>query len=433
MLFLEPADRDEYGAAITDLLRSSLPVQFRGYSCHWESYPDDPGVTMQGTGTAGDIHHRVAIYTVADYLLTYIGVDPLAGGLSAEQWLSIPAQKLRTIAGGGVFRDDVGTLTKARTVVSAYYPRDVWIYMLCSGYSRLGQLSHFMGRCGMTGDELGSRQIAAQLVHDVMQLCFLLERTYAPYPKWFGRGFSLLKCAEGLTPLLHAAMDGSAARGTLFGGGGDDADAGWKAREEALVGVYSQLGEALNAAGVVANQPPESHSNQFWDRPFRVPNVAGSPDEAWVTTLLAQQVEDPVLKELCEKRAIGAAKLDEGGELIFMPPCLFRMESHYRDVQRCMEMKSPPIPRRSSTSIARTSWRTQAYWQRWLGWRTACKHVKTGISFLCGDPRLFGRAVHCRSSHASRKRCDRIWCNAPAVVRIDSAESVTPRSLWRSQ
>ena len=128
-------------------------------SCHWEDYPDDEGVTMQATGTAGDVHHRVVVYTVTDYLLSYLGVDPLsAAGLSSEQWMSVPAQKFRTIAGGGVFRDDIGTLTKAREVISGFYPRDVWIYMLHAGYSRLGQLSHFMGRCGMTGDELGSRR-----------------------------------------------------------------------------------------------------------------------------------------------------------------------------------------------------------------------------------------------------------------------------------
>ena len=109
----------------------------------------------------------MVIYTVAEYLFSYLGVDLLAaGGLSSEQWMSVPAQKFRTIAGGGVFRDDIGTLAKCRAVIAGYYPRDVWIYMLHAGYSRLGQLSHFMGRCGMTGDELGSRLIASQLVHD---------------------------------------------------------------------------------------------------------------------------------------------------------------------------------------------------------------------------------------------------------------------------
>ena len=103
-------------------------------------------------------------------------------------------------------------------------------------------------------------------------------------------------------------MDGSAARGALFGGGGDDVDAGWRARDDALAGIYAQLGEALNAAKVIAHQAAESHSNQFWDRPFRVPNVAGSPDEQWVTTLLAAEVKDPGLKALCENRSIGAAE-----------------------------------------------------------------------------------------------------------------------------
>ncbi len=165
--------------------------------------------------------------------------------------------------------------------------------MLHAGYSRLGQLSHFMGRCGLVGDELGSRVIAAQLVHDVMHLCFLLERTYAPYPKWFGTGFSKLRCAEAMETHLQAAMDG---------------DHGWQGRDKALAATYTLLGQALNDAGVVPEQPSDSHVHQFWGRPFQVPNVAGSGDENWVTTLLAATIEDPHLKELCAKRPVGAAE-----------------------------------------------------------------------------------------------------------------------------
>jgi hypothetical protein len=322
MLFLEPADRDEHGDSIREVLRRSLPTKFRGYSTHWEEYADDPGVAMPATGVAGDVNHRVVIHTVDEYLASYLGPHPLLGsgdgsgsageGAGAQQqerswqsWLSIPQQKLRTIAAGAVFRDDVGTLTQARAAAAAYFPRDIWLYMLHAGYARLGQLSHFMGRCGMVGDELGSRLIAAQLVHDVMHLCFLLERTYAPYPKWFGTGFSKLRCAAAMQPHLNAAMDG--------GGGGGAGAGGWQARDDALAETYRLLGEALNAAaadtpGAIPTQADDSHVQQFWDRPFHVPNVAGSDDEGWVTTQLAAAIEDEELKALCDQRPIGAAE-----------------------------------------------------------------------------------------------------------------------------
>ena len=317
LLFLEPADCDAHAATIRELLRRSLPETFRGYSTHWEEYSDDPGVSLPAAGQSGDVNHRVTVHTVEEYLVRYLGPHPLLGEHHHHKlWLTIPQQKLRTVAEGAVFRDDVGMLTQARTAAAAYplrrmprlllgcglwrltlrrvcryFPKDVWIYMLHAGYSRLGQLSHFMGRCGSVGDELGSRVIAAQLVHDVMHLCFLLERTYAPYPKWFGTGWSKLRCAPAMETHLKAAMDGNE---------------GWQGRDRALAAVYTLLGKALNDAAVIAEQPSDSHVQQFWGRPFQVPNVAGSGDENWVTTLLAAAIEDPELKEMCDKRPIGA-------------------------------------------------------------------------------------------------------------------------------
>lgn len=39
-----------------------------------------------------------------------------------------------------------------------------------------------------------------------MRLCFLTERRYAPYPKWFGTAFAELVSAAQIGPLLSAAL-----------------------------------------------------------------------------------------------------------------------------------------------------------------------------------------------------------------------------------
>ena len=43
----------------------------------------------------------------------------------------------------------------------------------------------------------GRRCIAARLARDLMRLCFLIERRYAPYSKWFGTAFAELDAAAG--------------------------------------------------------------------------------------------------------------------------------------------------------------------------------------------------------------------------------------------
>ena len=53
---------------------------------------------------------------------------------------------------------------------------------------------------------MGAALIGARLVRDVMHLCFLMERQYAPYPKWFGTAFKQLSHAASLAPVLQQAL-----------------------------------------------------------------------------------------------------------------------------------------------------------------------------------------------------------------------------------
>jgi hypothetical protein len=81
------------------------------------------------------------------------------------------------------------------------------------------------------GDELGSALIGSRLVSDLMRLCFLMERQYAPYSKWFGTAFSRLACGPDLTPTLWEV----ARAGT------------WQARENALLVAYQKLAGCITS------------------------------------------------------------------------------------------------------------------------------------------------------------------------------------------
>ena len=64
----------------------------------------------------------------------------------------------------------------------------------------------FDGTGWLVGDEVGSALIGGRLVRDIMRLCFLMERTYAPYQKWFGTAFKRLSCGPDLWPMLQNAL-----------------------------------------------------------------------------------------------------------------------------------------------------------------------------------------------------------------------------------
>ena len=148
--------------------------------------------------------------------------------LRAVDWLTMPEQVLRSLTAGRVYHDGLGQLEPIRAKLS-YYPRDVWLYLLANQWRRIGQEEAFMGRCGQVGDDLGSRLVAARLVRDLMRLCFLIERQYAPYIKWFGTAFQLLDCSVALVPILTLALSSDT----------------WQARER-------HLSAALRARGAYA-------------------------------------------------------------------------------------------------------------------------------------------------------------------------------------
>jgi hypothetical protein len=116
-----------------------------------------------------------------------------------------------TATAGKVFHDGLGELTAARARL-AYYPQAVWLYLLAAQWTRIGQEEAFMGRCGDAGDDLGSAIVAARLVRDLIRLCLLMERTYAPYIKWLGTAFGRLRSGQDVAPVLTAYPNNPAAR-----------------------------------------------------------------------------------------------------------------------------------------------------------------------------------------------------------------------------
>jgi hypothetical protein len=188
-------------------------------------------------------------------------------------WLGLSEQRLLTFTAGAVFHDGDGRLGAVRQRLS-YFPDEVWRYKLACQWARIAEEQAFVGRTGSVGDDLGSRVIAARLVRDVMRLAFLLERTYAPYPKWLGSAFARLGCSRPLSPLLARAL-----------AAGD-----WSAREQALAEAYlfvARLHRALGAPGVF-----EPRVGPYFDRPFTVIN-AGEIAQA-----VRAEIGDPILKAL---------------------------------------------------------------------------------------------------------------------------------------
>lgn len=243
---------------IYQCLESNIPVEFYGY-------PVDPKQTV--------------ISSISKFLKEKLGTD-ISKKLKLIDWLTFPSQVLAEIVGGEVFRDDSGQLSSIREQLQ-YYPRDIWLFLMASTWHRIGQEEHLVLRSGYVGDELGSSIIASRIVRDIMNLCFLMEKRYAPYPKWFGTAFKKLDCANELLPLLLDVQLAS----------------NWKVREEALCKAYEYIASKHNRLG--NTDRIDENVSFFYDRPFRV--IQGSK----IAQSIAKSIDDPTILKLKNRRFIG--------------------------------------------------------------------------------------------------------------------------------
>ena len=211
------------------------------------------------------------IYTIESFFKEYLLIDP-NDDLTASDWLTLSEQKLRTIRSGKIFYDKLGLESIQKKL--HYFPKDIWLYMLTSEWMKISKEEPFVGRTGDVGDELGSKIIAARLVQSIMKLCFLMEKEYAPYSKWFGTAFSRLKCAKKLASTLDKIL----------------ASRDWKEREKHLSQAYKVVAQMHNNLKIT--KPLATEVSSFHNRPYLVIHGEVFANE------LKKKIKDPAVKKI---------------------------------------------------------------------------------------------------------------------------------------
>jgi hypothetical protein len=145
---------------------------------------------------------------------------------------------------------------------------------LAAGWLRVEQEQAFVGRAGGSGDDLGSRVVAARLARELVRLTFLIERRWAPYSKWLGRAFGDLPLATSLRGHLTTAM----------------ATNDWREREAALCEAAAILGTATNDLGL--SEPVEPAPRRFHTRDIRISGAAE------FTTALTEAITDVEIRTI---------------------------------------------------------------------------------------------------------------------------------------
>jgi hypothetical protein len=254
-LFVEP-DQVDAVAAVVD---QGLPETFGGWPVRfgWDEVP---------------VSHPVEIDTIDGWLERRLGLAR-RGSLGPVDWLATPQQLLLEATAGEVFHDGLDELAAIRAGL-AWYPDEVWIWLLACQWQRIGQEEAFVGRTAEIGDELGSRLVAGRLVRDLVRLCLLLERRYAPYAKWLGSAFARLDAATEIGPALERVLDARE----------------YPARERALTEAYEAVAAHHNRLAPTDHVDPTVRP--FYRRPYLVIEASRFVDAC------LDRVEDPFLRAL---------------------------------------------------------------------------------------------------------------------------------------
>ncbi|MBE3010957.1 DUF4037 domain-containing protein [Microbispora sp. NEAU-D428] len=269
-LFLGPEDAAAHGEAVDTALAESLPPRFLGYPTNFGPPASDGTRRMETTD--GPRRHGVVPADLTTWLTGHLGFDPLAG-VGLTDWLATPTQTLAEVTAGEVFHDGLGLLLPVRRRL-AWYPDDVWRYVLACQWRRICQEEAFVGRAGEAGDELGSAVTCARLVRDLIRLALLMHRRYPPYGKWLGSAFAALPCGPDLAPVLRAAVS---------------ATGRWD-RERHLATAYEALAALHNALGLT--RPVDPRTRPYHDRPYRVLRAER------FTEALLETITDPEVRRL---------------------------------------------------------------------------------------------------------------------------------------
>jgi hypothetical protein len=275
-LFLHDEDATK-AEAIKALLSERLPPTVRGFSTHFGP-PHGGDVRSMTPAEGGPIAHKIEVYPLRPVLADWLGVDPF-GELTAVDWLLMPQQKLLEVTAGRVYHDGLGVLEPVRAKLG-WYPHDVWLYRIAAQWGRISEQEAFVGRAGEVGDEIGSAMVAAALVRDLMGLCFLCERRYAPYSKWFGTAFAKLACAPRLLPLLQRTLQAVS----------------WREREAHLAPAYEIVAGLHNELGLTA--PIDPRTRPYHERPFQVLHAERFADPT------AAAITDPAVRAIIARTGL---------------------------------------------------------------------------------------------------------------------------------
>ena len=215
-------DEARLAPRLQTILQTKLPKTWQQYEVH------------------ADLKSMISVCSsgVEAFFETFLGIDRLPE--RELDWLKLCEVDLLHVTAGQVVYDGPGELTRYRRVL-AYYPDNVWKKRVADwcAYAAHREGPYNVHRSSRRHDEITSTMYLGQAFKRIMELCFLLNKQYAPYTKWLNRLYRTLpKYSARIAPMLDEVM----------------AEPVWRERVLKLCEVQYALAESIADLGLT--RPP---------------------------------------------------------------------------------------------------------------------------------------------------------------------------------
>ena len=145
---------------------------------------------------------RVGVFKIGAFYKKLLGVPVIPD--SIEDWAAIDEYRLATAVNGEIFKDSPNGFSMIREKLLTYYPTGLWIGKIAREAVQISQSGQYnYGRMMLRGDLVTGEIAIGEFIKHVLQMVYLLNRTYAPYYKWMNKGLKKLSWGEEVGELLE--------------------------------------------------------------------------------------------------------------------------------------------------------------------------------------------------------------------------------------
>lgn len=152
--------------------------------------------------TTNEGQGRVGVFKIGAFYKKMLGIGIIPDAI--QDWAMIEEHRLATAVNGAIFKDSPNGFSMIREKLSAYYPTQLWLGKIAKEAVEISQSGQYnYGRMMLRGDCVTAEIAIGEFIKHVLQMIYLLNRTYAPYYKWMKKGLQNLSFGEEIGTLLE--------------------------------------------------------------------------------------------------------------------------------------------------------------------------------------------------------------------------------------